>query len=770
MGSEVTLLVVEDDPKILFGTVRLLRQAGYRVLEAETGLGAIEQARAHLPDMILLDIVLPDIDGFEVCRRLKENPPTEHIFICMLSAHRISSAEQSDGLDTGADEYLTRPIENRELLARVKAMVRLLTAERAQREHGALLAQQVNAQLAQLRIEETKFRLSFDNAAMGMAIVDQGAYFQSMNQATCHMLGRSEAELQKSTLFEVTNAAEAEMSTARFGRCLKDGAPYDLELTYRTPTGERRFALTSVSPVFSDDGDFQFAIVHFLDMTDRRQVEERCHYLFNAIPDDAFVLDNGWRYVYANKEVGNKLNRTPEELTGQRITAFYPQITTSPFWPAFETTMQRRAPTRTTAQFSFADGHDGWYEIRAFPIPEGILVISRDISAVRRLDEQIRRTQKMESIGTLAGGIAHDFNNILYAISGMSELLMDDLTAGSEAHENAEEILKAARRGSDLVKQILAVSRQSTHRLTPTPVALILLEVLKLARAAIPASTHIEQEIPPDCGFIMADSANVQQALMSIVTNAAQAVSSDRGRIQVALREAVMGNADHLEWELPPGRYAQIAISDNGHGMPPEVVEHIFDPYFTTRPHGKGTGLGLAVTYGIVKEHQGEIQVRSQVGKGTTFEVYLPLLDMSSTPDSVAPDQPFDTGDERILLVDDEAAIVRLEDQILTRLGYRVTCRTSSAEALAVFEADPAGFDLILTDMTMPQMPGDQLARKVKALRADIPIIICTGFSEKMDPDKAAAIGIAGFLKKPVSKAELSTMVRQALDGTKDDP
>ena len=387
--------------------------------------------------------------------------------------------------------------------------------------------------------------------------------------------------------------------------------------------------------------------------------------------------------------------------------------------------------------------------------------------AREKLRAQLNQVQKMESIGNLAGGIAHDFNNILFPITGMSELLLEDLPMGSPEWENVQEIFKAGKRGSDLVKQILTFSRQSEHKMIPTRIQSVLKEVIKLSRATIPSNIEICQDIQQDCGMVMADPSQIHQIGMNIITNAFHAIGNNGGKISVRLRQEVLGTPKPLDTDLHPGLYAVLSISDTGHGMSEELVGKIFDPYFTTKEQGKGTGLGLAVVYGIVKEHKGKIKVYSETGKGATFDIYLPLMEKNDRTESLTETEGRQGGKERILLVDDEESIARLEAQILTRLGYDVTFHVASQKALDTFQDDPDGFDLIITDMTMPEMTGDQLAIEISSIKPDIPIIICTGFSERISKEQAENMGVKGFLMKPVLKSDMARMVRKVLDESK---
>lgn len=399
-----------------------------------------------------------------------------------------------------------------------------------------------------------------------------------------------------------------------------------------------------------------------------------------------------------------------------------------------------------------------------------LLSIAVNITEQRIYEMQIQKAQRMESIGNLAGGIAHDFNNILFPIVGMSELLLEDLPLDSPLRENVDEILRAGKRGSDLVKQILAFSRQSEHKLIPIKIQSVLKEVIKLCRATIPTFIEIDQNIQQDCGMVLADPTQVHQIAMNIMTNAYHAVEANGGKITVSLETVTLDDSRLRDNKIKSGRYASLTISDTGHGIPPDMLEKIFEPYYTTKEKGKGTGLGLAVVFGIVKEHQGDINVYSELGKGTTFEVYLPLLERYSKEESIEVVDEIIGGKERILLVDDEEPIARTERQMLERIGYKVTSRLNSIEALEVFRANPGSFDLLISDMNMPIMNGIQLAEAVLSIRSDFPIVIFTGFSDRLDIEKVQRLGIKGFMMKPIVRSDMAKMVRKVLDEAKKAP
>ena len=387
-----------------------------------------------------------------------------------------------------------------------------------------------------------------------------------------------------------------------------------------------------------------------------------------------------------------------------------------------------------------------------------------DITRSRRLEAQLLQVQKMEAIGSLAGGIAHDFNNILFPLLGYSEMLKEDLPHDSPLQSYVDEILNAGLRSKELVKQILTFSRQSDENLRPIKLQPIIKEVMKLIRSSIPTTIEIQQDVEPDCSAVVADPTQIHQIIMNLATNAYHAMEDSGGKLSVGLKQIRLEFNPSFLPELVPGEYALLCVSDTGIGIKKDIMDRIFNPYFTTKETGKGTGLGLSVVLGIVRTCKGDIRVYSEPGKGTTIKVYLPVINVIPNEASSTREEPLKCGTERILLIDDEAPVVQMEQQMLERLGYKVIVYTSSLDALGAFKAEPHAFDLIITDMTMPHMTGVQIADKIKKIRSDIPIILCTGFSHHIDKAKSFAMGIQGFVMKPVVMREMADVIRKLLD------
>ncbi len=415
-------------------------------------------------------------------------------------------------------------------------------------------------------------------------------------------------------------------------------------------------------------------------------------------------------------------------------------------------------------------GRITWIDHHCIPIWNAVGVFlgrrvsNRDITARKQIEARLQQAQKMEAIGVLAGGIAHDFNNILFPIMGLSEMLMEDLPKGSPEHDNAGEIHTAARRAAGLVSRILSFSRQADHEKKAIHLQQVIMEAQRLIRATIPSHIDIRTDIQADCGPVLADPIHMHQVVINLITNAYHAVEENRGGISIRLFQQSLSADDLTGTTLEPGTYVVLSVVDTGCGIPPELIPRLFDPYFTTKSVDKGSGLGLSMVYGIVREHGGDIRVTTEAGKGADFKIFLPLHRKGDAVSAQLPPDIPPLGSERILLVDDEKAIVRIQVQALERLGYRVSAYTRSTEALKAFSADPAAYDLVMTDMAMPEMNGEELAKQVIALRRDIPVILFTGFSETMTAETTAAAGIKGFLYKPVVLSDMAIMIRKILD------
>ena len=400
---------------------------------------------------------------------------------------------------------------------------------------------------------------------------------------------------------------------------------------------------------------------------------------------------------------------------------------------------------------------------RAEEIQDSLTRIKEGEAERLQLETQLYQSQKMEAIGTLAGGIAHDFNNILSAVIGYTELACTAAEGNDRVQRYLKEILTAGARAKDLVQQILTFSRQGEQTQKPLLLNPIATEAIKLLRASLPSTIEIRHRIDSQSA-VLGGPTTILQVLMNLCTNAAHAMGKKGGVLDVRLVDVLLGPEEMKMYpDLSPGPYVNLTVSDTGHGMSQHVLDRIFDPFFTTKEKEGGTGLGLSVVHGIVRNLNGSIKVRSAPGKGTAFDVFFHAISHTEEATTV-PEEASLTGNERVLFVDDEPMLVDIAEDLLQSLGYKVTTRTSPIEALEVFRFRPRDFDVVITDLTMPQMTGDQLAREIMELRPDIPIILCTGFSSMITEKKARAMGIQGFLMKPIIKNEMAGTMRKVLE------
>jgi len=524
---------------------------------------------------------------------------------------------------------------------------------------------------------------------------------------------------------------------------------------------------------------FAYAVIklHFSEEA-LKHSEEKYRQLVNHAPTGIYKVDfNTGKLVSVNDVMCEYTGYTEEELLNMSALDILTEESQKRFLDRLDNLFNGKQLPRTVEYKARAkDGREFWifldarYEYDRDGKPSGATVVAHDITDRKkaeeeklRLEDQLQQAQKMEAVGTLAGGIAHDFNNILSVIIGYTELILMNGNVDSEVKQNLKEIFNASKHARDMVKQILAFSRQSKHERKPIQVRHIIKEALKMLRASLPATIKIQQKIEKNTGVIEADPTQFHQVLMNLCTNAAHAMHEKDGVLEISL--------SNIDWdqkaaarppELKPGPYLKLSVSDTGDGINPDAQDQIFEPYFTTKEKGEGTGLGLAVVQGIIKSHNGAVTVESKVGQGSTFNVYLPVIQRNVATDEVV-SAPLPMGQERILLVDDEQPLVEIGKQMLERLGYTVAARTSSVEALELFKAQPGRFDLVITDIVMPNMTGETLAEKLMDIRADIPIILCTGYSEKFTRQQASQMGVRSFLMKPLLMQDLANTVRQAL-------
>lgn len=509
------------------------------------------------------------------------------------------------------------------------------------------------------------------------------------------------------------------------------------------------------------------------DITQRKRLEEERVKLSSAVEragEGIFMLSLDRCYTYVNNAFCNAYGYHRDELMGKSTATTrgdrHDQLFHNSIWQDLQAgKMWSGRQTRKRK-----DGAPLETEATIVPIRDasGAIIhfvgVERDIGPQLQLEEQVRQSQKMEAIGTLAGGIAHDFNNMLAVILGNAELALEDVKDAEGPAENIEQIVKASKRARELVKQILTFTRKTERGRGALKLTPVIKETYKMLRGTLPTTIRMELHLKTQSDVVLADPSQIQQVLLNLATNAAYAMRREGGILSFSLSEATVTRDGLPDADMAPGTYTKLTVQDTGTGMTEKVATRIFEPFFTTKGAGKGTGMGLAVVYGIVKNHEGAITVESEPGKGSTFNVFLPCLNASISQQRAAAGN-IARGNERVLLIDDEPSVVRMTGGILERLGYEVRGCESATEGLSLFLADPDEFDLVITDQTMPDMTGIELARRMLEARGDVPIVLFTGYSETVSPEKAKLAGIREFLMKPVAKRELAQTVRRALDG-----
>ena len=625
-----------------------------------------------------------------------------------------------------------------------------------------------------LRESEERFRTAFENAAAGMALMANDGYFLEVNQTLCKILGYSEEELLRKTWVEITEPEDLDGCYDWLKR-IKTGEESAYEKRFIHKLGHQVWVMVSSSLVRDSQGKIRYYISLFQDIMSRKQAEEalresefKFRNLFDLSPQAVSLTEvKTGKLVDINDKFCELTQYSKEDLIGKTTSdaGFYSVEDRSIFTEELQASGEVEG---LEMDFKAKDGSiitalmfARVINIAGKPL---ILTVFNDVTTQKQLEDQLRQSHKMEAIGTLAGGIAHEFNNILGIIIGNTELAIDDVPEWNPAKDCLEEIRSASLRAKDVVRHILSFARKSHIERKPVPISPIIRDTFKLLRASLPSSIDIRQDFSCEHGTVLADPVQINQVLVNICTNSAHAMREQGGVLDVKLEDVILDEETVAQYEvLSPGNYVKLTVKDSGHGIKPENIDRIFDPYFTTKGVGEGTGMGLSVVHGIVKSHDGAITVYSELGKGTVVEVLLPITEDEIEPQVVEPDD-LPKGDERILLVDDEEALIRAYTLSLRSLGYEVVSFTNPNKALNAFKDQPAQFDLVISDMTMLQMTGDKLAKKLMEIRPDIPIIISTGFSEKMDENKAKEIGIRAVAMKPLVMRTLALTIRKVLD------
>jgi PAS domain S-box-containing protein len=636
-----------------------------------------------------------------------------------------------------------------------------------------------------LRESEDLFTKVFQSSPTIMAIntLSDGQFYE-VNESFSRILGYAHDEVVGGSVLELSIWDNPDQWAGLLETLKSCGAVHNLEIMFRKKSGESFIGLTSLEMVTLRGEPYILSVAS--DITEMKRVENalrESEASYRALAENLpgivyrIFIQQNYRMLFFNDMLEKMTGYDPSEMTRGDICSIDPLILPEDRGHVVEmvkSAIEKDQPFEVEYRLKHKDGAIRHFLERGRPRvgdngePLYIDGVILDITERKLLENSLRQTHRLEAIGTMAGGIAHDFNNILGVIIGYTEMALYDIPESSPFHLNFKQILRAGLRAKGIVQQILTFSRQQQKELERRPVDLgsVIEEALTLLRASLPSTIEICRNIDNVSDMALADPGQMHQVLINLCNNAAHAMREKGGLIEVSLTEMQSDSSNAALYpELKPGAYLRLGVSDTGNGMDPATLERIFDPYFTTKAVGEGSGLGLAVVQGIVKQHAGAIRVYSESGKGAVFHIFIPKAE---SPQKVVVNtrDHLQEGNERILIVDDEESLVGMASKMLKRLGYRVTSKTSSVEALEVFRENPQEFDLVLTDYTMPHMTGIDLIRQLISIRSDIPVILCTGLDDIiLNEEEMKESGIGEFLRKPYTMQHIAEAIRRVLKG-----
>jgi PAS domain S-box-containing protein len=754
------ILIVEDEAIVATDIQSTLKALGYDVPAiAFSGEEALKKVEEIQPDLILMDIVLKgEMDGIEAAKQIRERFGIPVVYLTAYADNIILKRAKI----TEPFGYLLKPFEDRELHSTIEMALYKQQSEKALQDSKEFSSSLLN------------------HAPNPIIVINPDTSVQYVNPALEKITGFSSEEIIGRKPPYPWWAKETRKETERyFKKAMKEGAQ-KLEEFFKKKSGEQFCVEITSGPARSDKA-FEYYLENWVDITKRKKAEEELiesETKYRELVQNANSIiirrDPRGTITFFNEFAQDFFGYTEDEILGKNVMGT--------IVPDIESTGRNLAlmiqdiglhPERYLSNENEnirRNGERVWvaWTNKAIYDKDGniveILCIGNDITDRKNLQDQLIHTQKMEAIGTLSGGIAHDFNNILSIIIGYTKLAQDKVPEGSQLWEDLREVYQAGNRARDLVKQILTFSLQAEQKRTPVKIHRVVTETLKLLRSSFPATIEIRTRLTTTAP-VLADFTHIEQVIMNLCTNAYHAMREQGGVLEVRLEELMLDDeAFAHQMDISLGPYLSLTVLDTGCGMDKAVRDRIFEPYFTTKRTGEGTGIGLTVVHGIVKSYGGAITVESEPGRGSIFQVLLPRLKGAVVEEEhkkvVLPPR----GTERILFVDDEPALVNIGRRMLEGLGYEVVTSTSGIETLSTFRRQPENFDLVITDMTMPKMTGDRLAIELLGIRPGIPIILCTGFSERITGEKAKEIGIRKFVMKPLLMNDLADVVREVLD------
>ncbi|MBF0288939.1 MAG: PAS domain S-box protein [SAR324 cluster bacterium] len=762
--SSITILIIEDEMMIRTTTAAYLEDNGFSILEAANGREGLEKFRRHKPDFVLVDLRMPELDGFDVLKAVtKESPETPIVVVSGTG----TIDDVIEAIRLGAWDFITKPIHDMSIVEHTitKSWERSLLLQE-NRQYREYLEDEVYKRTREVKESEAKFRSIVQTAAEGIILIDGDGSIISWNQGAAKTFGYTEKEIIGQSVEKLiperyrgghTHALQYLQSIG-----INNHTGKNLELRGLHKEGHELPLELSLVSWEASDTNFFCGIVR--DITERKKAEEEKSRLVAAVDQATEVIvitDKDGLIQYVNPAFERITGYSYQEAVGQNPRILQSNKHDPEFYKSLWDTISKGQVWQGHIINKRKNGTFFEEEMTISPIRDetgtifSYVAVKYDVTHEIQMEKQLRQAQKMEAIGTLAGGIAHDFNNILFAMLGYIEILKDMAPKDSPMLDYLLQIRKAGVRAKDLVRQILTFSRQGEQSLQRVIAAPVVKESLKLLRSSLPTTIDIQENIFSPMTQIMATPTQIQQIFMNLCTNAGY-VMRKGGTLTVELVEVELDADFAALHDLKKGRFLKLSISDTGDGIPPEIQDRIFEPFFTTKPQGEGTGMGLAMVHGIVKNLGGTITVSSTFHQGTTFDLYFPAIMNPKKIPALTESNFLPQGKEHILLVDDDEMVIKVEKVLLEDLGYQVTTATNGPEALEIFHNTSVPFDLVLTDLTMPKMTGEQLAQELTAIFPQLPVLLTTGFNEGLNEASFKKAGIRALLAKPIEQKKLA--------------
>lgn len=759
------ILIVDDTPANLGVLFDFLADSGFKVLVAQDGESALQKVEYAAPDLILLDVRMPGIDGFETCRRLKANDSTKDIPVIFMTA-LSETVDKIRGLNLGAVDYITKPFQHEEVLARVSLHLSLRNLTKQLREQNVHLHQEIQERISAehaLRQSEERFRTIVDTAQEGIWLLDAQAHTCYINQRMSEMLGYDVGEILDRTLFDFIEEVDRPEAVQKFEQCLQ-GFSKQHDFRFLRKDGKKLWTIISTSSMIGDNGEVIGTLSMLTDITGRKHSEQKIFEqaaLLDITTDAILVRDLENKVLFWNKGAERLYGWKAEEAIGKNIKELlykenFPEFLTVEALLSQKSEWQGEL-NQVTKEGKAIIVASRWTLVHdQANKPKSILVVNTDITEKKQFETQFLRAQRLESLGTLAGGIAHDLNNVLAPILMAVQLL--EMKIEDERSRQWLSIVELnVKRGADLVKQVLSFARGYEGKHTHLDIKHLLLEIEQIVKETFPKSIEVQTNLSPGLRSVYGDTTQLHQVLLNLCVNARDAMA-EGGILSLSAEHLFIDeNYALMNIEAQVGPYVVITVSDTGTGIPPEILERIFEPFFTTKELGQGTGLGLSTVVGLIKGHGGFVDVHSKIRKGTQFKVYLPATGDSFTeqPEEKKPHEiPLGHG-EVILVVDDEESIREITKTSLEIHDYKVLSASDGVEAVALYAQHKEEIKVVLIDMMMPLMDGSIAIRILQKMNPEVKIIAVSGRVPNHKMTELFGKSVKMFMPKPYTSEEL---------------